>query len=225
MIICRISTIEYVGGKSMGAKKIQKGKRQAQMAMLLVMEKGTAKYQPGKMQGAGIRQLEIDLNNPEQLKQQGAGAKRCFIIGTDAFKNTVSKIIRESGLKWNCQTRYKTEDEMMKAEHLSFPKAVEEQSKQPSKAAKKRTDLGAMFEKLQNAGLDGESAAGILLAADELEDYKIFPATPENLYRVFLRTASAYLQNEADAKKAVDIYLQVQAAEDAAPGRGHLTDF
>ena len=46
------------------------------------------------------------------------------------------------------------------------------------------------------------------MAADELKLLKIFPPTPENIYKAFVKTTDAYINDETVSKMAVDYYLK-----------------
>lgn len=191
----------------------QPGYKSRHKNTILVVEKGSARYPASKMQGAGIQQRELTQETVKEIKQLGAGAKTCFVIGTDAFQKAVQKTIRMENLHWNCVTKYRSTDDMMKQEGFSFPETVTERSKSQKEPAKPRQNLGILYTKLLEKGLDGETAASILLAAEEISEMKIFPRTSDNVYRSFLKTACEYLQDDNLAKQAVDAYLQVLAAE------------
>ena len=191
----------------------QPGYKSRHRNTILVVEKGAARYPASKMQGAGIQQRELTQETVKEIKQLGAGAKTCFVIGTDAFQKAVQKTIRTENLHWNCVTKYRSTDDMMKQEGYSFPETVAERSKPQKEPAKPRQNLGILYAKLLEKGLDEETAASILLAAEEVSEMKIFPMTSDNIYRSFLKTACEYLQDDNLAKQAVDAYLQVLAAE------------
>ena len=59
-----------------------------------------------------------------------------------------------------------------------------------------------------NPDIDDGDIAAVLMAADELKLLKIFPPTPENIYKAFVKTTDAYINDETISKMAVDYYLK-----------------
>ena len=59
-----------------------------------------------------------------------------------------------------------------------------------------------------NPDIDDGDIAAVLMAADELKLLKIFPPTPENIYKAFVKTTDAYINDEKTSKMAVDYYLK-----------------
>lgn len=177
---------------------------------LIIVEKGHNKYQPNKMQSVYIK-MEVVASQAAFIetsvwRKATAGACRCYIIGSETFQKAIQKTIRDAGLKWQCITKFGNEDEVMKEEHVSFPKDVKEGVKTTSQQSKKEYETNLDFFKRYE--ITEEDAIGVLMAAEELQEMKIFPCTPQNIYDAFLKLTYTYVQDEDVAKKAVDVYLQ-----------------
>lgn len=177
---------------------------------LIIIEKGHNKYQPNKMQSVYIK-MEVVASQAAFIetsvwRKATAGACRCYIIGSETFQKAIQKTIRDAGLKWQCITKFGNEDEVMKEEHVSFPKDVKEGVKTTSQQSKKEYETNLDFFKRYE--ITEEDAIGVLMAAEELQEMKIFPCTPQNIYDAFLKLTYTYVQDEDVAKKAVDVYLQ-----------------
>lgn len=177
---------------------------------LIIVEKGHNKYQPNKMQSVYIK-MEVVASQAAFIetsvwRKATAGACRCYIIGSETFQKAIQKTIRDAGLKWQCITKFENEDEVMREEHVSFPKEVKEGVKTTSQQSKKEYETNLDFFKRYE--ITEEDAIGVLMAAEELQEMKIFPCTPQNIYDAFLKLTYTYVQDEDVAKKAVDVYLQ-----------------
>ena len=177
---------------------------------LIIIEKGHNKYQPNKMQSVYIK-MEVVASQAAFIetsvwRKATAGACRCYIIGSETFQKAIQKTIRDAGLKWQCITKFGNEDEVMKEEHVSFPKDVKEGVKTTSQQSKKEYETNLDFFKRYE--ITEEDAIGVLMAAEELQEMKRFPCTPQNIYDAFLKLTYTYVQDEDVAKKAVDVYLQ-----------------
>ena len=177
---------------------------------LIIIEKGHNKYQPNKMQSVYIK-MEVVASQAAFIetsvwRKATAGACRCYSIGSETFQKAIQKTIRDAGLKWQCITKFGNEDEVMKEEHVSFPKDVKEGVKTTSQQSKKEYETNLDFFKRYE--ITEEDAIGVLMAAEELQEMKIFPCTPQNIYDAFLKLTYTYVQDEDVAKKAVDVYLQ-----------------
>ena len=179
---------------------------------LIIAEKGYNRYQPNKMQSVYIK-MEVVTSQAAFIetsvwRKATAGACRCYIIGSETFQKAIQKTIRDAGLKWQCITRFKNEDEVMKEEHVSFPKDVKEGVKTTSQQSKTKKEYETSLDFFKRYEIAEEDAIGVLMAAEELQEMKIFPYTPQNVYDAFLKLTYTYVQNEDIAKKAVDVYFQ-----------------
>lgn len=181
----------------------------------MILEEGTNRYDRGKYQS--IKISCFILKNDEYLESEAESLIKlpvnqksnlidCYVIGTDGFKKRVSKAVNKN-TKWECITKYQSEDIWLKNMNLSFPKVVIEETKQAetSELVKKVHD---MINDLWKDFTD-EEIVGILLAADDLQSMKIYPMTDQNLHDAFFKTACVYIHNETRALAAVDRFLQV----------------
>ena len=96
----------------------------------------------------------------------------------------------------------------MKEEHVSFPKNVKEGVNTTSQQSKTKKEYEKSLGFFKRYEITEEDAIGVLMAAEELQEMKIFPYTPQNVYDAFLKLTYTYVQDEDIAKKAVDVYFQ-----------------
>lgn len=184
---------------------------------LIIIQKGKNKYTASKMQGAAVKMYVIDryieCEKIKEIAENMAGPYRCYIVGDDIFISKIKKIVNDKKLRWECITKFKTEDDIMREEGAEFPAAASEGVKE---VKKKTSKIMEAVEDLKGDGKpdinDGDLAA-VLMAAEELKFLKIFPPTPENTYNVFIKKAKEYILDEDSAKMAVDYYLQKKAEQ------------
>lgn len=191
---------------------------------ILFIEQGLQKYTIEKMQSIDVimKILANDENVNKNIKELPVIKKAvkarppalytCYIIGSDSFKNNVHSAIEERGLRWKYNFDCSSEDEMMKNEHLSFPKmvtAVLKEERTDKKSFKLKDEMSVLYTEAKKQGLSDEDFAGIIFAAEEVEEMKVFPNTKENIYKVFLKIAKEYIQDAETAENAVNIYLDI----------------
>ena len=179
---------------------------------IIVIQKGKNKYAHEKMQGAGIKmyilERRIECEKIKEVSEGVSGPFRCYIIGDDMFCNGIKKTIADRKLQWQIITKFKNEDEVMKEEGVSFPAAVTEGVKTIKKMTSKIMEAVQELKGDDNPDIDDGDIAAVLMAADELKLLKIFPPTPENIYKAFVKTTDAYINDETVSKMAVDYYLK-----------------
>ena len=179
---------------------------------IIVIQKGKNKYAHEKMQGAGIKmyilERRIECEKIKEVTEGVSGPFRCYVIGDDMFCNGIKKTIADRKLQWQIITKFKNEDEVMKEEGVSFPAAVTEGVKIIKKKTSKIMEAVQELKGDDNPDIDDGDIAAVLMAADELKLLKIFPPTPENIYKAFVKTTDAYINDEKTSKMAVDYYLK-----------------
>ena len=179
---------------------------------IIVIQKGKNIYAHEKMQGAGIKmyllERRIECEKIKEVSEGVSGPFRCYIIGDDMFCNGIKKTIADRKLQWQIITKFKNEDEVMKEEGGSFPAAVTEGVKTIKKKTSKIMEAVQELKGDDNPDIDDGDIAAVLMAADELKLLKIFPPTPENIYKAFVKTTDAYINDETVSKMAVDYYLK-----------------
>ena len=167
---------------------------------IIVIQKGKNKYAHEKMQGAGIKmyilERRIECEKIKEVSEGVSGPFRCYIIGDDMFCNGIKKTIADRKLQWQIITKFKNEDEVMKEEGVSFPAAVTEGVKTIKKKTSKIMEAVQELKGDDNPDIDDGDIAAVLMAADELKLLKIFPPTPENIYKAFVKTTDAYINDE-----------------------------
>lgn len=181
--------------------------------IIIIIEKDKAHYPETKMQGTGIKmyivRTTLDVANIKEVKEGKAGACRCYIIGSDKFCDMVENNLKPRDLKWQFIRKYHSEDEVMKAEKIVFPKKVTEGVKKTdAKKSELSQSIDEMLEDDEEKKLTPEDMAAVLMAVDDMEGMKIFPVTNENIYKVFLKTVMSYIQDEETAKAAINFYLK-----------------
>ena len=105
----------------------------------------------------------------------------------------------------NCSGRLSQNSKM---KGVSFPAAVTEGVKTIKKKTSKIMEAVQELKGDDNPDIDDGDIAAVLMAADELKLLKIFPPTPENIYKAFVKTTDAYINDETISKMAVDYYLK-----------------
>ena len=179
---------------------------------IIVIQKGKNKYAHEKMQGAGIKmyilERRIECEKIKEVTEGVSGPFRCYVIGDDMFCNGIKKTIADRKLQWQIITKFKNEDKVMKEEGVSFPAAVTEGVKTVKKKTSKIMEAVQELKGNDNPDIDDGDIAAVLMAADELKLLKIFPPTPENIYKAFVKTTDAYINDEKTSKMAVDYYLK-----------------
>lgn len=181
--------------------------------IIIIIEKDKAHYPETKMQGTGIKmyivRTTLDVAHIKEVKEGKAGACRCYIIGSDKFCDMVESNLKPRDLKWQFIRKYYSEDEVMKAEKIVFPKKVTEGVKKTdAKKSELSQSIDEMLEDDEEKKLTPEDMAAVLMAVDDMEGMKIFPVTNENIYKVFLKTVMSYIQDEETAKAAINFYLK-----------------
>jgi hypothetical protein len=114
----------------------------AKTKIIIIAEKGANKYEPGKMQGIGIKMYILNntagLSSVRELKGKDAGPCHCYIIGkSPKYCESIEKAIRTNKAKWKIVKTCKNEDEIMKLENREFLKTVEESAKLKKKTMSK----------------------------------------------------------------------------------------
>ena len=164
------------------------------------------------MQSVNIKLITVNTVNQKDevsvlYKEVGAGPCKCYVIGTDAFKKNIQKKNFQKTFGWKCFFNCATESDVLNIENIHFPKGVKETSKKTPRHSFFTNEEARITQMRQN-GISDEDIAGVLLAVDELNDMKIFPATKENIYAAFLKLVESYIADKETAKKATDEYLQ-----------------
>ena len=173
----------------------------AKTKIIIIAEKGANKYEPGKMQGIGIKMYILNnaagLSSVRELKGKDAGPCHCYIIGkSPKYCESIEK---------NC----KNEDEIMKLENREFLKKVEESAKFKKKTMSKLQEEILNIKAIE-PDLDEEDIACVIMAANEVEGMKIFPATPETKMKAFEKMVLMYTQDEEVTMKGVEAYLRIK---------------
>lgn len=204
MVMTDMTTTKMIDWQLHMAKKNKK--------RIIVIQKGKNKYAHEKMQGAGIKmyilERRIECEKIKEVTEGVSGPFRCYVIGDDMFCNGIKKTIADRKLQWQIITKFKNEDEVMKEEGVSFPAAVTEGVKTVKKKTSKIMEAVQELKGNDNPDIDDGDIAAVLMAADELKLLKIFPPTPENIYKAFVKTTDAYINDEKTSKMAVDYYLK-----------------
>lgn len=184
---------------------------------LIIIQKGKNKYTASKMQGAAIKMYVIDryieCEKIKEIAENMAGPYRCYIIGDDIFISKIKKIVNDKKLRWECITKLKTEDDIMREEGAAFPATASEGVKEVKKKTSKIMEAVENLKGDDKPNIDDGDLAAVLMVAEELKFLKIFPQTPENTYNVFIKKANEYILDEDSAKMAVDYYLQKKAKQ------------
>lgn len=179
---------------------------------IIIIQKGKNKYTSEKMQGAGIKmhilERRIECEKIKEVADGMPGPFRCYIIGDDMFCSGIKKSIMDRKLQWQFITKFKNEDEVMKEEGVSFPTVATEGVKIVKKKTSKIMEAVQEFKGDETAPIDDGDIAAVLMAADELRFLKIFPPTPDNVYKAFIKTTDTYINDMESSKKAVDYYLK-----------------
>lgn len=181
--------------------------KQKKIKKIIIIEYGKNKYSSEKMQGAGIRmhvlKKQTDIKDIHEMQNAEACPCRCYIIGSQVFVDGVQKNVKKRNLGWKCITNCSNEDAVMRTEGMSFPKKVEEGTQKVSES-----EIKKMIREFHSDELDDEEIAGVLMAADELDELKIFPATYENIYDAFLKLTMRYIPDKESARKAVNHFFK-----------------
>lgn len=184
---------------------------QAKTKKIIIIEEGKNKYDTGKMQGAGIKMCilkkQSDINSIKEIQHSEKRPCRCYIIGQKLFVDGVQKDIKKRNLGWKCITNCNSEDDVMKEEHLSFQENVMEKTKKTTESSEVKNRIN----EFHSEKLSEEEITGVLMAAEELEELKIFPATQENIYNALLKLTMTYIPDEGTAKMAVSHFLKTTA--------------
>lgn len=186
----------------------------AKTKIIIIAEKGANKYEPGKMQGIGIKMYILNnaagLSSVRELKGKDAGPCHCYIIGkSPKYCESIEKTIRINKAKWKIVKTCKNEDEIMKLENREFLKKVEESAKFKKKTMSKLQEEILNIKAIE-PDLDEEDIACVIMAANEVEGMKIFPATPETKMKAFEKMVLMYTQDEEVTMKGVEAYLRIK---------------
>lgn len=186
----------------------------AKTKIIIIAEKGANKYEPGKMQGIGIKMYILNnasgLSSVRELKGKDTGPCHCYIIGkSPKYCESIEKAIRINKTKWKIVKTCKNEDEIMKLENREFLKKVEESAKFKKKTMSKLQEEILNIKAIE-PDLDEEDIACVIMAANEVEGMKIFPATPETIMKAFEKRVLMYTQDEEVTMKGVEAYLRIK---------------
>ena len=97
----------------------------------------------------------------------------------------------------------------MKLENREFLKKVEESAKFKKKTMSKLQEEILNIKAIE-PDLDEEDIACVIMAANEVEGMKIFPATPETKMKAFEKMVLMYTQDEEVTMKGVEAYLRIK---------------
>ena len=97
----------------------------------------------------------------------------------------------------------------MKLENREFLKTVEESAKLKKKTMSKLQEEIINIKAIE-PDLDEEDIACVIMAANEVEGMKIFPATPETKIKAFEKMVLMYTQDEEATMKGVKAYLRAK---------------
>ena len=97
----------------------------------------------------------------------------------------------------------------MKLENREFLKKVEESAKFKKKTMSKLQEEILNIKAIE-PDLDEEDIACVIMAANEVEGMKIFPATPETKMKAFEKMVLMYTQDEEVTMKGVKAYLRIK---------------
>lgn len=186
----------------------------AKTKIIIIAEKGANKYDPGKMQGIGIKMYVLNntssINSVRELQGKDTGPCHCYILGkTSKYSETMEKAIRANKVKWKIIKNCNNEDDVMKLEKKEFLKTVEESSKFKKKTMSKLQEEIVKIKSL-DPDLNEEDIACVIMAANEVEGMKIFPDTPETKMKAFEKMVLMYTQDEDISRKGVAAYLKAK---------------
>lgn len=187
----------------------------AKTKIIIIAEKGANKYDPGKMQGIGIKMYIINnragVDGIHELRGKDSGPCHCYIIGkSPKYSETIEKAIRTYKVKWKIIRNCKNEDEIMNLEKKEFLKTVEESSKEKKKTRFKLQEEISDIKAIA-PDLDEEDIACVIMAANEIEGMKIFPDASEIKKKAFDKMVLMYTQDDIVAEKGVEAYLKMKS--------------
>lgn len=171
-------------------------------------------YTEPKLRNIGI--YLFTAKNSEDIQQYRKdnkfkhSIKKFYIVGSHEYCKKMFNQINDiaKSQKAKCiQFSDKSIDEVMKKEGLTFPEVVSEFDKK-NKLDKSKSEFDNIIEKFKDSGLTDAEIMGAMMAADELEEMKIFPNTYKNTYDAFIKLASTYILDDERAKIAADIFLE-----------------
>lgn len=187
----------------------------AKTKIIIIAEKGANKYDPGKMQGIGIKMYIINnragVDGIHEMRGKDSGPCHCYIIGkSPKYSETIEKAIRTYKVKWKIIRNCKNEDEIMNLEKKEFLKTVEESSKEKKKTRSKLQEEISDIKAIA-PDLDEEDIACVIMAANEIEGMKIFPDASEIKKKAFGKMVLMYTQDDIVAEKGVEAYLKMKS--------------
>lgn len=142
---------------------------------------------------------EIENNKNDDVK--------CYILGDKRYKSKIkNSLVFQNHVKWMIETNFNNVSEVISSDRQFLDKLSEEKKN-------KQDRFNPFLEKIEEfkssvSWMTNEEIAGFLMAAEEMQEMKIFPETEENIYNAFLKTVMLYIPDKKRAEEAIKIYLK-----------------
>lgn len=174
----------------------------------LIIEEGKQNYTKEQLKEAGAEMEVIpnDNNIPNRLAvlppiRDKRADVLIYLIGSDGFMDRISEAAAKRGFRGKFNRKFTSEDEWMEAVRLSFPEHKEGDGR-------KGFPITRQLEKIGDLEIADEEMSAVIIAAEELKDYQISPATSENIFHALVERTRLYLHDKSRAETVVHAFLQ-----------------